>query len=133
MTPVDQCYMNDPEADVHGDCFRACVASILEVKPEAVPHFILHGSRWFRIATSFLYHLDREIEWNQGEIKGMPLDTWVIATVHSPRREGTLHSVIMRNGKMVHDPHPSRAYGQYAGDWYTITPDSPSPFRYSGD
>ena len=30
---------HDPENGTYGDCFRACVASILEIEPDDVPHF----------------------------------------------------------------------------------------------
>lgn len=39
MIPVHCRVKHDPAAGTYGDCIRACVASILEMVPEAVPHF----------------------------------------------------------------------------------------------
>lgn len=30
----------DPERDVYGDCFRTCLACLLDLEPEVVPHFM---------------------------------------------------------------------------------------------
>lgn len=39
MTPVFCRVKHDPEAGTYGDCLRACVASMLDLDPEQVPHF----------------------------------------------------------------------------------------------
>jgi hypothetical protein len=39
MKPIDQEFMHDPEKGIIGDCFRACIASILELDINEVPHF----------------------------------------------------------------------------------------------
>jgi len=39
MIPVHCRVKHDPENGMYADCMRACVASILELEPEAVPHF----------------------------------------------------------------------------------------------
>ncbi len=124
MIPVDQEFMHDPDAGSVGDCFRACIASVLELPIDAVPHFALLGSRWQRVLDGFLAGLSREIEWSQG----IPPDgIWAIATVQSPRAADVKHSVIWRDGKIVHDPHPSRAGGEGPTDYFYLVPDSPSP------
>ena len=124
MTPVDQEFLHDPEAGSVGDCFRACVASVLEVPTAAVPHFALLGSRWGRVANAYLGARGKELEW---EIGDPPPDIWAIVTVKSPRDDDLKHSVIYRDGEMVHDPHPSRAGGEPLGEYFRINPDSPSP------
>lgn len=44
MNPVDQLYTVGMKEGVSGDCWRACLASILRQPCEAVPHFIqLHN------------------------------------------------------------------------------------------
>lgn len=40
MIPVPQRVVARGEAPVPGDCFKACVASLLELPYEAVPHFV---------------------------------------------------------------------------------------------
>lgn len=39
MIPVVCRVKHDPEAGTFGDCLRACVASVLEMQAENVPHF----------------------------------------------------------------------------------------------
>lgn len=39
MIPVHCRVRHDPDAGTYGDCVRACVASILELDAEKVPHF----------------------------------------------------------------------------------------------
>lgn len=132
MKPVDQEFLHDAKNNVIGDCFRACIASILEVPIDAVPHFVLLGSRWSKVMNGYLEALSKDIEW----VKGTPPDgVWAIATVKSPRfldgQRELLHSVIWRDGKVVHDPHPSRASMNATTDditdYYMLTPDTPSP------
>lgn len=124
MVPVDQEFLHDPEAGSVGDCFRACVASVLEVPTAAVPHFALLGSRWGRVASAYLDALGKELEWEVGQ---PPDDIWAIVTVQSPRTKDLKHSVIYHGGAMVHDPHPSRAGGEPIGEYFRIDPDTPSP------
>lgn len=40
MIPVVCRVKHDPENGTYGDCIRACVASIMELDAEAVPHFV---------------------------------------------------------------------------------------------
>ena len=40
MIPVVCQVKHDPDAGTYGDCIRACVASILELTPDQVPHFV---------------------------------------------------------------------------------------------
>lgn len=124
MIPIDQEHLHDPEAGVLGDCFRACIASVLEVPIAAVPHFALLGSRWSQVADGYLAALGRELLWEKGD---PPHDVWTIVTVKSPRGSDLKHSVIYYGGEMVHDPHPSRAGGEPLGDYFQLNPDLPSP------
>lgn len=124
MIPVDQEFLHDPDAGTVGDCFRACIASVLEVPIAAVPHFALLGNRWSLVAIRYCEGLSRDLIWQQGE---PPEDVWAIVTVQSPRSDDLRHSVIYRGGVMVHDPHPSRAGGKPLGSFFMLSPDLPSP------
>ena len=109
MKPVKQLICNNE----NGDCFRACVASILERPVESVPNFVrknqtdeelwkLHNS-WaanenFRYVLIFL-------EKNRWDV----LDNiFCIASGKSPRGEH-YHAVVWHNG-IIHDPHPSNDF-----------------------
>lgn len=41
MKPVRQLYRHDPANGVYGDCWRACIASVLELPIEDVPHEVM--------------------------------------------------------------------------------------------
>lgn len=91
-----------------GDCFRACLASVLGRKSEAVPHFALLGDvHAMQTAIAWLqykgYGLSREkddYDW--------PILQLCIGRGYSSR--GIAHAVVCdtATGKMLHDPHPSR-------------------------
>ena len=41
MTPHKQLYKHDPEAGTIGDCWRTCIACLLDRSPEDVPHIMV--------------------------------------------------------------------------------------------
>lgn len=102
--PVDQTRTGEP----HGNCFAACVASILGLPLEAVD---FDGSAdWWNRADAAL----RKIGWAYFEAKVaegweaiVPRGAYYIASGMSPR--GIKHAVVHRDGQMVHDPNPARA------------------------
>lgn len=42
--------IDDPR---HGDCYKCCIAAILDLEYEDVPHFIEMGENWFLEAQKF--------------------------------------------------------------------------------
>jgi hypothetical protein len=46
MMPVEMIVDHCPEEGRYGDCFRACVASLMELPAEAVPHFCDGNPGW---------------------------------------------------------------------------------------
>lgn len=117
MKPVDQAHLNHgQEGAENGDCFRACVASVMERAVEDVPHFCSkeNESSWWDILVDWLdlegwacvlveakNDADEPFRWPY-----FPNSVYYLAGGMSPR--GFLHSVVYRDCKMVHDPHPSR-------------------------
>lgn len=116
-----------------GDCFRACVASILEVKIESLPNFCSWNEEtWFKETAAYLVkkfpHVDdfMRVAISADEslfqtgignigIDDLDLnvpDCLVLQDVKTPR--GRLHSVVSKysfdgekvNMTLVHDPHP---------------------------
>lgn len=102
MKPVDQTKFGE----VEGNCLEACLASILELPLDKVPEFrSTRNSCW-------LIDLNHWLE--QYGLQAMDVDDfslvpkgYCIVAGASPRLK-TLHGVVYLNGKMVHDPHPSR-------------------------
>lgn len=101
MTPVDQTIFGAPE----GNCLPACIASILDLRIEDVPHFGADDwldtlERW--LAPRGLYPVCATLggPWR-------PAGLYILAG-KSPRGD-FLHAVVARGSDVVHDPHPSRA------------------------
>lgn len=126
MIPVWQTVTRSP--DDHdgppGNCFAACLASLLEISIDEVPQPTISdrgvwsapGGYWERIAT-FLHkrglhmvEIDRDLskqnEYSSAAYLESPGLLW-IATGFSPRGN-FLHSVVCRDLEIVHDPHPDR-------------------------
>lgn len=102
MKPIDQTKLHDPP--VMGNCLNAALASILEIKIEDIPCFEdMDEDHWFPALSKWLedlgfYLICFEYPFH---FPGYAIDNGI-----SPR--GTFHSVIFKDDKMVHDPHPSR-------------------------
>ncbi len=124
--PVDQTILGDG-----GDCYRCCIASILGVDAEQVPHILeFHSNEdverhWFNITVD----LARE-NWRlrvylcDGEnAHAVPADVATIIGGDGPR--GRSHAVVGIGTEMVHDPHPSRAGLTRVTDfmWFRPLPD----------
>lgn len=117
-TLIDQTILaSDPKRK--GNCVAACVATLLGVPLNEVPHFIEFGiaygdaeedkvsnsNAWWAMLLGYLAgkgywvtELEALADAEQGE-------TLLVAGM-SPR--GVLHQVLYRDGDLWHDPHPSR-------------------------
>lgn len=123
MIELTQLILHDPENNKYGDCFRTCVACILEI-PDAthVPHFFENCfddphlwqqslNDWlFKRGLAYIEISSPGAEW----FKSWGIDTYHIISGYSTRGFG--HAVVGRNGKIVWDPHPSRN-GLIDRDW----------------
>ena len=81
---------------------QACVASLLELPLEDVPHFPINGQ--FLALERYLKQFDiRPVGLPIGTIH--PYNVYYISTGVSDR--GLRHAVICKDGLMIHDPHPN--------------------------
>ena len=103
MKPIDQTILDNSK----GNCWAACLASIFEVPLESIPgpsgvaeEFWPDYHAWLNARNATVVSLGRG-EW-------IP-DGFVIGSVMSPRFPDSQHAVVIHNGKVVHDPHPSKA------------------------
>ena len=123
MTPQKQLFRHDPAADVYGDCDRAAVASLLDMRAERVPHWyngIWDGSddadiekaherrrRWLAGRGIRLIQLaltSPDLEQLLGSISKTNPDAYFLLVGESAN--GTGHTVVCHEGAIVHDPHP---------------------------
>jgi len=126
MIPVMQTrFGNNPDGP--GNCFSACVASILECSLADLPDEAEivtrlkaeHAGKWEMWPNRFKWGKSFERLWTETqeycrqrglfmlEIKG-PFtggeEAWCVISADSPR--GLLHSTVGRGLRVVHDPHP---------------------------
>lgn len=125
MTPVRCTYVPGEE----GDCWRACIASILNLPALDVPNFgHMAGDDWdemyrlgrewlsqrgigiFRTYCSAAWDLDKLLEVFSAANSGIPL----IISGQSRRNPKESHAVIAINGKIIHDPSNSGLRGACA-------------------
>lgn len=105
--------LGDDEA---GDCYRACIASILNMPVAAVPNFCELGrgepNGETRIAREWLAQFGLTIwqTWCTGEWKFADVLHWFSAghpdapVVLSGACKGDHHAVVLMGGKVAHDP-----------------------------
>jgi hypothetical protein len=115
MKPVDQNAFG-PEK---GNCFSACVASILELPIDDVPQFMTSENWWHGFARwcarqGYLALVDYRVPDEPATLG------YSILGGESPRHPGSGHAVVALDGVMVHDPHPDRT-GLVGEPWHNIT------------
>ena len=128
MIPVKQQVLYQDEPRIYGDCMRACVASILELPINEVPHFleVAKGSiyEFYNLIEEFLLERGYEAYWQHSLIyhwrPGLP-DCYHIISGPSPRYPGVGHAVVGLNGSPVFDPHPDN----------TMLAGTPDQWRFS--
>lgn len=104
---VDQTTFYDPDQPGKGNCTEAAVASILGLPLDDVPNFRADGAEAYKFWSSFRRFI-RSRGYEPIMLPGNHMhDALYLASGPSPR--GVNHMVVMRAGKMIHDPHPSRA------------------------
>lgn len=110
MTPTMQTYFYGGNEDgvTRGNCWQACLASLLDLPLDDVPHFVdideQGGEDWWHSTVTWL--------WEKGFAMHVP-DThpengYYLVTGKSPRGD-FYHVVVYRNGELDHDPHPDGA------------------------
>lgn len=119
MSGVDQTiFVGDSKRK--GNCVAACVATVLDLPLDKVPHFIEFGiaygdsedvkdvsagNNWWAMLLGFMAghgYWPVELE----SVTSAEADETLFVAGKSPR--GVTHQVLYRNGRLWHDPHPSR-------------------------
>jgi hypothetical protein len=103
MIPVDQTQLHGGKTK--GNCLRACLASILEIDIEAMPHFEEKGEYWFTDLRRWMRKFNgKTVHVFPGTFKP---EGYCLAAGMSPRN--IYHCVVCLDGEIVHDPHPSKS------------------------
>ncbi len=124
MKPVDQtrCNCGDLLTEAPGNCWTACIASILELPLADVPDEAAFWKPGLRQAQSWIPYEKAMFAWlrQRGlllvEIKlpdvffrGDDWDPLCILSGPSPRNPEVHHAVVARGTTIIHDPHPTKA------------------------
>lgn len=140
MIPIDQSVLRPPTdlSGPPGDCFAACIASILELPLKAVPRpgvedrydWDKPGGYWERIGLWLCHEQGFYILETPGPHQ--PFVTSMSANLREeywiacgPGPRGCNHCVVVQGTTMVHDPHPSRegllrdAEGNQCVEWWS--------------
>lgn len=112
MKFYDMLVMHDKNLGVAGDCMRACIATLLQEDPSKLPHFVADPDEpnWVFGLNKFLGQ--RGLWYVQVPHTRMFWHSAVGGVYHlliGETTRGTKHSVVALNGKLLHDPHPSRS------------------------
>lgn len=102
----------DHPAAERGNCFAACIATLLEVELASLPNFCAWpASSWWDRTNEYLsehfglWLINLPVE--RPEVAWAPENVLRVANGPGPR--GHRHSVVYDGKGLVHDPHPSGA------------------------
>lgn len=113
MIPLTQTIFDN----ISGDCFKTCLACLMECPPELLPNPRGEEGEWFHEWNRFLAPYNLQLL--QFPAGGDYLPTgYIIAGGKSPRGDWG-HAVIYHDGQQAHDPHPARNFTEDIQD-YTI-------------
>ena len=109
MQPVMQRQLHDPKNGVNGDCYRAAVASLLEIELEDAPDLTeaadQNGTLCEWLGKNDLQMARMAITEEEWLTTYGPIG-YYLASGPSPRFPDCLHVVVYKAGKLAHDPHP---------------------------
>lgn len=96
-----------------GNCFAACLASLFDIPLKEIPAFE-ESKNW---GCDFIDWIDKNnIDYT---MHNTPPKGYAMANGISPR--GIRHSVIVKDGRFFHDPHPSREFLTKINDYWLFT------------
>lgn len=120
MRPVMQTVFPTDDNSLRGNCFAACLASVLELPLEDVPHVMEHvdwrerTNAW--LATRGLGAVEVNLTTEEAALYPLPPGMWVLVAGHTTRHPERLHSVVARTlsggctWEYMHDPHPEGGF-----------------------
>lgn len=145
MIKRKQLFRHKPEQGTYGDCHRTCIACLLDIEPEQVPHWGMHygdSDKFLAASQDYLatQGLTAVQSWVKAESLEQLLDTQALINpdvyylLTGQSKNGCNHVVICLNDKIIHDPSldDSGIIGPCDGDkdgWYWI--DYLVPLRFT--
>lgn len=112
---VTQSILHGDPSGLPGDCVRAAVASLLDLDPASVPHFVCgsedvpglweHALRGWALMRG--WQITRRFPDPSTPAEEIELPAFGLAC--GPSERGVSHAVVAIDGRIAWDPHPSRA------------------------
>lgn len=92
-----------------GDCFAACMASLLELPLEVLPND--HTDRWWHVWRDFLAQFGLETTYHGSQGAIWACHPWIASVKSKNYSNGTTHAIIMHEGgKVLFDPSTKKRY-----------------------
>lgn len=92
---------------VVGDCFRACMATVLQVTPIILPND--HSPHWWFNWKKYLNQFGMELNYDTATGPIWQSHKW-IASVPSLNLKEQTHAIVMDGQKVFHDPSTRKRY-----------------------
>ncbi len=105
-----------------GDCWRCCVAAVLQIPAEVVPHFAALNQgdadtqRFLNARGYGLLRFNHGFSWENGIFipqfggdKAPEIPVIMVGPTVRSKQPRQYHAVVMMDQQMVYDPHPSEA------------------------
>jgi hypothetical protein len=105
MIPITQTIFGKP----YGNCFAACIASILEIPLDKVPNVMSHDdwfarfNWWLNKIGLYLIYFDG---WQKEYIETFYKNSYIL--VYGPAARGVDHACVYKGSALAWDPHPDR-------------------------
>lgn len=107
MTTV-KLYRQDVFGGGVGDCFRACMATLIQLPPVILPND--HSPLWQNNWNHYLSQFGLALAYDRAKGPIWQMAPW-IAAVPSLNLEGANHAIVMHNGgQVLHDPSRRQRY-----------------------
>lgn len=110
-----QLFQHEPEKGIYGDCYRTCIACLLDLSPKEVPHFLFDNTADGKVfdrrtkdflaskgLTNFTIAMDTSLEDLLSTMEHLNPEIYYLLTGYSDR--GVNHVVICKGGEIIHDP-----------------------------
>lgn len=125
----DQTTFFDPEQPGKGNCAEACIASLFNIPLAEVPKFYDATSddpvyRYWRNLENFCF--SRGYWLHRMDCEYIFEGTYMVSGTSA---RGCIHMVVYQNGKLLHDPHPSRKGVEKVTQTWLLVPLDPAKFR----
>lgn len=106
-----------------GSCFSTAIACCLDLEADDVPNFVLFGNAWIEALGVWAWEKKIHISLMRDDPGGGPMPCGGPGPRFRENGERISHAVVVQDGKIAHDPHPSGAGIDLATavDWWPVS------------